>query len=111
MTYRSLCLVLAASGVALFAGTPAPSMAAPGPVIAPAHDVELVQQVDYYKRRWRYRKDTHVGAPLTAVDDENGDTWVRAPFARSIAVVAGRGCGRPSSICGSRASGSAAGGA
>jgi hypothetical protein len=87
MAYRSLCLCLAASGVALLVGAPAPGMAAPGPVIAPAHEVELVQQVDYYKRRWRYRNDTHVRAPLAAVDDEDGDTWVRAPFAR---VYSGR---------------------
>jgi hypothetical protein len=87
MTYRSLCLGLAASGVALLVGAPMPSMAAPGLAIAPAHEVELVQQVDYYKRRWRYRNDTHVRAPLTAVDDEDGDTWVRAPFAR---VYSGR---------------------
>ena len=80
MTYRFLCLGLAAPGVALLVGMPAPSMAASGPVIAPAHDVE---QIDYYKRRWRYRNDTHVRAPLTAVDDEDGDTWVRAPFARA----------------------------
>jgi hypothetical protein len=86
MTYRSLFLGLAASGVALLVGLPAPSTAAPGPVIAPADSVELVQQVDTYKRRWRYR-DTHVRAPLTAVDDEDGDTWVRAPFAR---VYSGR---------------------
>ena len=87
MTYRSLCLGLAASGVALLVGVPAPGRAAPGPGIEPAHEVELVQQVDYYKRRWRYRNDTHVRAPLTAVDDEDGDTWVRAPFAR---VYSGR---------------------
>jgi hypothetical protein len=56
-------------------------------VIAPVDGVELVQQVDYYKRRWRYRNGTHVRAPLTAVDDGDGDTWVRAPFAR---VYSGR---------------------
>lgn len=87
MTYRSLFLGLAASGVALLVGMPAPSTAAPGPVIAPADGIELVQQVDYYKRRWRYRNGTHVRAPSTAVDDEDGDTWVRAPFAR---VYSGR---------------------
>jgi hypothetical protein len=87
MTYRSLYLGLAAAGFALLAGMPAPSEAAPGPVIAPVDGVELVQQVDYYKRRWRYRNDTYVQAPLTSVDDEDGDTWVRAPFAR---VYSGR---------------------
>jgi hypothetical protein len=87
MTYRSLYLGLAAAGFALLGGMPAPSIAAPGLVIAPADGVDLVQQVDYYNRRWRYRNGTHVWAPLTAVDDENGDTWVRAPFAR---VYSGR---------------------
>lgn len=87
MTYRSLVLGLAASGVALLVGMPALGTAAPGLVLAPADGIELVQQVDYYKRRWRNRNDTHVRAPLTAVDDEDGDTWVRAPFAR---VYSGR---------------------
>ncbi len=87
MTYRSLNLGLAAAAFAVLVGMPAPGEAAPGPVIAPVDGVELVQQVDYYKRRWRYRNDTHVQAPLTSVDDEDGDTWVRAPFAR---VYSGR---------------------
>jgi hypothetical protein len=87
MTYRSFFVGLAAAGVALLIGMPAPSMASPSPVRAPANHVELVQQVDYYKRRWRYRNGTHVRAPLTAVDDEDSDTWVRAPFAR---VYSGR---------------------
>ena len=87
MSYRSLYLGLAASVFALLVGMPAASEAALGPVIALVDGVELVQQVDYYKRRWRYRSDTHVRAPLTAVDDEDGDTWVRAPFAR---VYSGR---------------------
>lgn len=85
---RSLYLALAAIGFTLFIGLPASSSAAPGPVIAPADGIELVQQVDTYKRRWRYRNGTHVRAPLTGVDDEDGDTWVRAPFAR---VYSGRG--------------------
>ena len=87
MTYRFLHLGLAAASFALLVGVPAPSTAAPGPVIAPAASIELVQPVDYYKRRWRYRNGTHVRAPLTAIDDEDGDTWVRAPFAR---VYSGR---------------------
>jgi hypothetical protein len=87
MTYRSLFLGLVAAAFALLVGMPAPSTAAPGPAIAPMDGIELVQQVDTYKRRWRYRNDTHVRAPLTAVDDEDGDTWVRAPFAR---VYSGR---------------------
>ena len=87
MTYRSLHLGLAAASFALLVGVPAPSTAAPGPVIAPAVSIELVQPVDYYKRRWRYRNETHVRAPLTAIDDKDGDTWVRAPFAR---VYSGR---------------------
>jgi hypothetical protein len=87
MTNRSLYLCLAAAGFALLVGMPAPGSAAPSPVIAPADEIELVQQVDTYKRRWRYRNGTHVRAPLTSVDDEDGDTWVRAPFAR---VYSGR---------------------
>jgi hypothetical protein len=87
MTTRSLYLGLVVAGLMLIVGLPAPSSAAPGPVLVSSHGVELVQQVDYYKRRWRYRNGTHVRAPLTAVDDEDGDTWVRAPFAR---VYSGR---------------------
>jgi hypothetical protein len=87
MTTRSLYLGLVVAGLMLIVGFLAPSSAAPGLVLAPAHEVEPVQQVDYYKRRWRYRNGTHVRAPLTAVDDEDGDTWVRAPFAR---VYSGR---------------------
>jgi hypothetical protein len=81
MIARSLSLSLAVAGFALFAAAPAPSSAAPGTVLRPAADVSLVQQADTYKRRWHYR-DTHVRAPLTAVDDVNGDTYVSAPFAR-----------------------------
>ena len=55
-------------------------------MLAINHLGALVQEAGYYKRRWRYR-DTHVRAPLTAVDDVDGDTWVRAPFAR---VYSGR---------------------
>ena len=87
MTYRLPYLGLAVAGLALLVGMPARSDAAPGPVIAPANNLELVQQVDYYNRRWRYRNGTHVRAPLTAVDDDRDDTWVRAPFAR---VYSGR---------------------
>jgi hypothetical protein len=87
MTARSLYFALAAAGFALIVGVPASSTAAPGPVVAPAYGVELVQQVDYYNRRWHNRNGTYVRAPLTAVDDRDGDTWVRAPFAR---VYSGR---------------------
>ena len=44
----------------------------PVPGLAPPDEVSLVQEAGYYKRRWRYR-DTHVRAPLTAVDDVDGD--------------------------------------
>jgi hypothetical protein len=87
MTYRSLYLGLAAAGFALLVGVPVASEAAPRPVIAPVDGVELVQKVDYYNRRWRYRNGSHVRAPLTAVDDDDSGTWVRAPFAR---VYSGR---------------------
>ena len=66
---------------------PAPASAAPGLVVAPAAGAELVQEVGYYKRRWRYRNGTYVRAPLTAVDDDRDGTWVAAPFAR---VYSGR---------------------
>jgi hypothetical protein len=85
MIARSLVLAIAAAGVALLAA-PAESLAAPKPVLAPPAEASLVQEVDTYKRRWR-RDNTHVRAPLTAVDDVDGDTWVRAPFAR---VYSGR---------------------
>jgi hypothetical protein len=87
MTHRSLYLGLATAGFALVLGLPAPASAAPGAGLATSAAAGLVQPVDYYKRRWRYRNDTHVRAPLTAVDDQDGDTWVRAPFAR---VFSGR---------------------
>jgi hypothetical protein len=87
MTDRSLYLGLAVAAFTLLVGLPAPASAAPGEGLATSATTELVQPVDYYKRRWRYR-DTHVRAPLTSVDDEDGDTWVRAPFAR---VYSGRG--------------------
>jgi hypothetical protein len=87
MLGRVLTLCLAASGFALLlASLPLPASAGPGVVTKPEASDALVQKADYYKRRWRYR-DTHVRAPLTAVDDVDGDTWVRAPFAR---VYSGR---------------------
>ena len=55
MTYRRPYLGIAVAGLALMVGMPARGMAAPGLVIAPADNVELVQQVDYYNRRWRER--------------------------------------------------------
>jgi len=87
MTNRSLHLCLVAAGFALFAALPAPTPAAPGLVLAPSDVTALILPVDYYQRRWRYRNGTHVRAPLTSVDDRDGDTWVRAPFAR---VYSGR---------------------
>jgi hypothetical protein len=87
MISRSLYPCLAAVGIAFLVGLPAPVSAAPGVVAAPSDGIGLVQNVDYYNRRWRYRNGTHVRAPLTAVDDRDGDTWVRAPFAR---VYSGR---------------------
>ena len=86
MMTRSLLVALAAGGFVAFAGPSPPAVAAHVPGLAPPDEVSLVQEAGYYKRRWRYR-DTHVRAPLTAVDDVDGDTWVRAPFAR---VYSGR---------------------
>ena len=88
MTNRSLCLCLAAAGFALLVGMPAPGSAAPGPVIAPADGIELVQEAGYYKRRWRHRDDdddysgreTVVAAPFARVYSGRRGTWVRAPF-------------------------------
>ena len=80
MLGRTLALCLAATGIAFLAGLPQPASAGPG-VVAKPEASPLVQEAGYYKRRWRYR-DTHVRATLTAVDDVDGDTWVRAPFAR-----------------------------
>jgi hypothetical protein len=85
MISRALFLALAAAGFAVVVGLPKSATAAPLPTVAPA--AELVQQVDYYKRRWRYRNGTHVRAPFTDVDDDARDTWVAAPFAR---VYSGR---------------------
>jgi hypothetical protein len=47
----------------LIAGLPATSQAAPGPVLKPPAQAELVQEAGYYKRRWRYRNGTYVRAP------------------------------------------------
>jgi hypothetical protein len=87
MTTRSLFVGLAAAGAMLFAGLPATSQAAPGPVLKPPAQAELVQEAGYYKRRWRYRDSTYVRAPFAEVDDTGADTYVRAPFAR---VYSGR---------------------
>jgi hypothetical protein len=87
MMHRLPYIGLAVAGLALMVGMPARGIAAPGPVIAPADNVGLVQQVDYNNRRWRYRNGTHVRGPLTAVDDDRDGTFVRAPFAR---VYSGR---------------------
>lgn len=69
-------------GLCISGWPPGAGVCTPGVVAAPADGIELVQKVDYYNRRWRYRNGTHVRAPLRAVDDRDGDTWVRAPFAR-----------------------------
>jgi hypothetical protein len=87
MISRALFLALAAAGFAVVVGLPKSATATPLPIMAPAPSAELVQQVDYYKRRWRYRNGTHVRAPFTDVDDDARDTWVAAPFAR---VYSGR---------------------
>jgi hypothetical protein len=87
MTTRSLFVGLAAAGAMLFAGLPATSQAAPGPVLKPPAQAELMQEAGYYKRRWRYRDGAYVRAPFAEVDDTGADTYVRAPFAR---VYSGR---------------------
>ena len=48
---------------------------------APEAGTALVQDVGYYKRRWRYNSDTYARAPFTEVDTRRG-TRVGAPFAR-----------------------------
>jgi hypothetical protein len=80
MTTRSLFLGLAAAGFMLIAGLPAPSHAAPGVVLKPSAEVELVQEAGYYKRRWRNRNETYVRAPFARVYSGRRGTWVRAPF-------------------------------
>jgi hypothetical protein len=87
MIARSLSLMFAAAASLALAGLPTPGSAAPGRVLKPTNGIELVQNADYYKRRWRDRSGTHVRAPLADVDDDGRDTWVRAPFAR---VYSGR---------------------
>jgi hypothetical protein len=86
MMTRSLSVALAASGFVVLAGLSAPASAAPAPVLASPAEAALVQEVGYYKRRWR-RNGTYVRAPFTEVDDSAGGTYVRAPFAR---VFSGR---------------------
>jgi hypothetical protein len=86
MLGRTLTLWLAVACFAILTSLPLPASAGPSVVAKPEANGALVQEAGYYKRRWRYR-DTHVRAPLTAVDDVDGDTWVRAPFAR---VYSGR---------------------
>jgi hypothetical protein len=82
MTTRSLFLGLglAAAGFMLIAGLPAPSYAAPGVVLKPSAEAELVQEAGYYKRRWRSRNETYVRAPFARVYSGRRGTWVRAPF-------------------------------
>ena len=81
MISRTLSVCLAAAGFAFLIGAPAPASAGPGVVAAPEAGTALVQDVGYYKRRWRYNNDTYVRAPFTEVDTRRG-TWVAAPFAR-----------------------------
>jgi hypothetical protein len=80
MTTRSVIVGLAATGCALIAGMPATVVAAPGPVLKPVAQAELVQEAGYYKRGWRYRNDTYVRAPFARVYSGRRGTWVRAPF-------------------------------
>jgi hypothetical protein len=80
MTTRSLFLGLAAAGFILTVGSASPSHAAPGVVLKPSAEAELVQEAGYYKRRWRSRDETYVRAPFARVYSGRRGTWVRAPF-------------------------------
>lgn len=80
MTTRLLFVGLAAAGFMLAVGLPAPTRAAPGPVLKPSAEAELVQEAGYYKRRWRNRNETYVRAPFARVYSGRRGTWVRAPF-------------------------------
>ena len=53
MISRTLSVCLAAAGFAFLIGAPAPASAGPGVVAAPEAGTALVQDVGYYKRRWR----------------------------------------------------------
>jgi hypothetical protein len=88
--------------VAAFLGAimliPAPASAGAAGIVAHPADASLVQNVDYYRRRWwrsnGYTTDvdapttsvhtndayTAVDAPFTTVRKSPRGTWVRAPF-------------------------------
>ncbi len=80
MTIRALFVGLAAAGFMLTVGLSSPSHAAPGLVLKPSAEVELVQEAGYYKRRYRNRSETYVRAPFARVYSGRRGTWVRAPF-------------------------------
>jgi hypothetical protein len=87
MRTRFVTFVVAAAALAFLAGPSTPASAAPGLVAAPEAGTAMVQHVDTYRRRWRYRDGAYVRAPFAEVDTHR-DTWVAAPFAR---VYSGRG--------------------
>lgn len=80
MTIRSLFFGFAAAGFILIGGMATTSLAAPGPVLNPPAQAELVQEAGYYKRGWRYRDGTYVRARFARVYSGRRGTWVRAPF-------------------------------
>jgi hypothetical protein len=86
MNIRSTTLALVATGFVFMIGAPAPASAAPGVIAVPEAGSAVVQEADYYKRRWRRRNGAYVRAPFAEVDTRR-DTWVAAPFAR---VYSGR---------------------
>ena len=80
MRIRFAALVVAAASLVWLAGPSAPASAAPGLLAMPEAGTAVVQDVGYYKRRWRYRDETYVRAPFTRVYTGRWGTWVRAPF-------------------------------
>ncbi len=95
---KFLYLGLAVAAIGAWLGAAQPGQAAPGAILdAPAQG--LVQQIDagcyYWRHHHRYACGTHVRAPFTDVDVDEGThveapftsvhvgrrgTWVRAPF-------------------------------
>ena len=98
MLKQSIGFSLAAAGFAAVLGASAQGFAAPAVNLKSATDTNLVQNVDYVKRRWwrsnRYDTEvdapttwvrtndayTDVDAPFTSVRKSPQGTWVRAPF-------------------------------
>ena len=98
MLKQSLGFTVAAAAFAAVVGISSPGSAAPVVHLKSATDTNLVQNVDYVKRRWwrsnRYDTEvdapttsvrtndayTDVDAPLTSVRKSPRGTWVRAPF-------------------------------